>query len=65
MISSAASLPATAKGAIQLNKGQQDITLKLRFDEFALKQIPFGVEHLEVAIDSSLIPNKGKTARFV
>lgn len=58
------SLPTTTEGSIQLDDGQQDIAAKLCFDKFALKQISFGIENLQIAIEAALIANDRQAIRF-
>ena len=47
-----AGVPPAAEGSIQPDDIEQFVTLELGEVQFRIKQIPFGIEYLQVAIDA-------------
>ena len=47
-----------------MNDRQQGVPLEDSFDELALKQVPFGIEHLKITVQAALVPNQGQPVRL-
>jgi hypothetical protein len=48
-------LPAAAQRSIELNKGEQLVTLGLSQAQFSIKQVAVSIQGIEERIDSTLV----------